>query len=95
MKFFAMGAIVFVAYSEQYHYIRQNSANIANPQLLGSNNSQLTPEAASVSRVKILDSTLREGEQSVGVAFTKRQRLQIAWMLDYFGVDCIEISPII
>lgn len=44
---------------------------------------------------KILDSTLREGEQSVGVSFTKRQRLQIAWMLDYFGVDFIEISPVI
>lgn len=44
---------------------------------------------------KILDSTLREGEQSVGISFTKRQRLQIAWMLDYFGVDFIEISPVI
>ena len=45
--------------------------------------------------VSILDSTLREGEQSVGVSFSKRQRLQIAWMLDYFGVDAIEISPVI
>ncbi len=45
--------------------------------------------------VSILDSTLREGEQSVGISFTKRQRLQIAWMLDYFGVDFIEISPVI
>lgn len=48
-----------------------------------------------LSKVRILDSTLREGEQSVGVSFNKRQRLQIAWMLDYFGVDCIEISPVI
>ena len=47
------------------------------------------------SNVSILDSTLREGEQSVGVSFSKRQRLQIAWMLDYFGVDFIEISPAI
>ncbi|MHB1868667.1 MAG: LeuA family protein [Nitrososphaerales archaeon] len=45
--------------------------------------------------IKVLDSTLREGEQSVGISFTKRQRLQIAWMLDYFGVDFIEISPVI
>lgn len=45
--------------------------------------------------VKILDSTLREGEQSPGISFTMRQRLQIAWMLDYFGVDAIEISPVI
>lgn len=43
----------------------------------------------------ILDSTLREGEQSPGVSFTVSQRLQIAWMLDYFGVDAIEISPIV
>jgi isopropylmalate/homocitrate/citramalate synthase len=49
----------------------------------------------SVKEVKILDSTLREGEQGVGISFTKRQRLQIAWMLDYFGVDFIEISPVI
>ena len=49
----------------------------------------------SLGSVTILDSTLREGEQSVGISFTKRQRLQIAWMLDYFGVDCIEISPVI
>ncbi len=45
--------------------------------------------------VSVLDSTLREGEQSVGISFSKRQRLQIAWMLDYFGVDAIEISPVI
>lgn len=48
-----------------------------------------------LSHVKVLDSTLREGEQSVGISFSKRQRLQIAWMLDYFGVDYIEISPVI
>ncbi len=46
-------------------------------------------------RVHILDTTLREGEQGAGVSFTTRQRLQIAWMLDYFGVDAIEISPVI
>ncbi len=45
--------------------------------------------------INILDSTLREGEQSPGVSFTMRQRLQIAWMLDYFGVNAIEISPIV
>ena len=46
-------------------------------------------------RIKILDSTLREGEQHPGVSFTVKQRVQIAWMLDYFGVDQIEISPVI
>ena len=40
-------------------------------------------------RIRILDSTLREGEQHPGVSFTNKQRIQIAWMLDYFGVDQI------
>ena len=46
-------------------------------------------------KIKILDSTLREGEQSPGCSFTNSQRTQIAWMLDFLGVDAIEISPII
>ncbi|MFL6400897.1 MAG: 2-isopropylmalate synthase, partial [Nitrososphaeraceae archaeon] len=46
-------------------------------------------------RTRILDSTLREGEQHPGVSFTKKQRIQIAWMLDAFGVDQIEISPVV
>ncbi len=48
-----------------------------------------------VQNIKILDSTLREGEQHPGVYFTNKQRIQIAWMLDYFGVDQIEISPVV
>jgi len=44
-------------------------------------------------RIRVLDTTLREGEQHPGVSFTNKQRIQIAWMLDYFGVDQIEISP--
>jgi len=46
-------------------------------------------------KVHILDSTLREGEQAPGVSFTRGQKLQLAWMLDRFGVDMIEISPIV
>lgn len=45
--------------------------------------------------IRILDSTLREGEQHPKVSFTNKQRIQIAWMLDYFGVDQIEISPVV
>src|SRR5439155_16195702 len=45
--------------------------------------------------IGILDSTLREGEQHPGVAFTIKQRIQIAWLLDSFGVDQIEISPVV
>ena len=46
-------------------------------------------------KIKVLDSTLREGEQHPGVSFTIKQRIQIAWMLDSFGVDQIEISPVV
>src|ERR671923_2871606 len=46
-------------------------------------------------KIRILDSTLREGEQHPGVSFTIKQRIQIAWMLDSFGVDEIEISPVV
>jgi isopropylmalate/homocitrate/citramalate synthase len=46
-------------------------------------------------KIRVLDSTLREGEQHPGVSFTNKQRIQIAWMLDYFGVDQIEISPVV
>lgn len=45
--------------------------------------------------VRLLDSTLREGEQHPGVSFTEKQRAQLAWELDAFGVDQIEISPVI
>ncbi|HUR69760.1 MAG TPA: homocitrate synthase [Candidatus Thermoplasmatota archaeon] len=40
--------------------------------------------------VKLLDSTLREGEQTPGVDFTHEQKLEIARRLDAFGVDFIE-----
>lgn len=43
--------------------------------------------------IRVLDTTLREGEQHPGVSFTNKQRIQIAWELDSFGVDQIEVSP--
>ena len=45
--------------------------------------------------ITILDSTLREGEQHPGISFTAKQRAQIAWELDCFGVNQIEISPVV
>jgi len=45
-----------------------------------------------MNRVKILDTTLREGEQTPGVSFTLEQKLGIAHMLDDFGVDYIEVG---
>jgi 2-isopropylmalate synthase len=41
-------------------------------------------------RPEILDSTLREGEQTPGVHFTVNQKVEIAKRLDAFGVDFIE-----
>ena len=42
--------------------------------------------------IQILDSTLREGEQTPGVSFTVPQKLEIVKMLDAFGVDFIEVG---
>lgn len=40
--------------------------------------------------VEILDSTLREGEQTPGVTFSVEEKIIIAQLLDEFGVDIIE-----
>ncbi|VVB58167.1 putative homocitrate synthase AksA [Candidatus Anstonella stagnisolia] len=45
--------------------------------------------------VLILDSTLREGEQAPNVRFSHEQAVKIASELDSFGVDFIEVSPIV
>ena len=42
------------------------------------------------STLKIYDTTLRDGEQTIGVVFDKEEKLQIAKMLDKVGVDRIE-----
>jgi 2-isopropylmalate synthase len=41
-------------------------------------------------KVKLLDSTLREGEQTPGVDFTYEQKIEIARALDAFGIDYVE-----
>src|SRR5919197_367477 len=46
--------------------------------------------------VKIFDTTLRDGEQTPGVAMTPDQKIQIAIRLDELGVDAIEAGfPIV
>jgi homocitrate synthase len=42
--------------------------------------------------VKIIESTLREGEQFVGASFTTDEKIEIAYLLDDFGVECIELT---
>ena len=48
-----------------------------------------------VKTVKILDTTLRDGEQTPGVSLTPEQKLQIAKQLDILGVDFIEAGTAI
>jgi homocitrate synthase len=40
----------------------------------------------------IIESTLREGEQFVGASFTTAQKIEIAQLLDAFGVECLELT---
>ena len=40
----------------------------------------------------IIESTLREGEQFVGASFSSAQKVEIARLLDAFGVECIELT---
>jgi 2-isopropylmalate synthase len=41
-------------------------------------------------KVRIFDTTLRDGEQTPGVSVTPEQKLQIAMKLDELGIDAIE-----
>ena len=43
-------------------------------------------------KVQILDTTLREGEQTPGVSFRISQKIDIVKLLNQFGVDYIEIG---
>src|SRR5258706_1327209 len=41
-------------------------------------------------RVRILDTTLRDGEQSPGAAMTHEEKIEVAMLLDEMGIDIIE-----
>ena len=47
-------------------------------------------------KIRIFDTTLRDGEQTIGVSLSPDQKLSIAKKLDALGVDAIEAGfPVI
>ncbi|MGA8297138.1 MAG: hypothetical protein WB770_08870 [Acidimicrobiales bacterium] len=58
----------------------------------GSLNAQAGTMMPAGTKVGLYDTTLRDGEQTVGVVMTAEQKLQIARMLDELGVDRIEVG---
>src|ERR1700704_6271590 len=49
-----------------------------------------TPEGTEQARVRIFDTTLRDGEQSPGISLNTGEKLEIAHQLARLGVDVIE-----
>jgi hypothetical protein len=47
---------------------------------------------SNVTNFKIIESTLREGEQFANAFFTTEKKLEIATLLDDFGVEYIELT---
>jgi 2-isopropylmalate synthase len=54
------------------------------------NPSATPPHTNEKDRVRIFDTTLRDGEQSPGAAMTLEEKLEVADLLDEMGVDIIE-----
>ncbi|MGB9335337.1 MAG: hypothetical protein WCB14_10045, partial [Candidatus Acidiferrales bacterium] len=52
--------------------------------------SKIGPSAARKGPVRFYDTTLRDGEQTVGVALDPQQKLEIARLLDSLGISRIE-----
>jgi len=49
-----------------------------------------TTNTQKTERIKIFDTTLRDGEQSPGAAMTHEEKIEVAELLDEMGVDIIE-----
>src|SRR5687768_1468238 len=45
---------------------------------------------ATISRIQVFDTTLRDGEQAPGFSMTASEKLRLAQQLDRLGVDIIE-----
>ena len=58
----------------------------------GSLNERAGTSAAAGTKVGLYDTTLRDGEQTVGVVMSAEQKLEIAKLLDQLGVDRIEVG---
>jgi len=43
-------------------------------------------------RIKIVDTTLRDGEQRAGVVFSNQEKIRLARLLEGIGVDQIEVG---
>src|ERR1700719_1469357 len=48
------------------------------------------PHTDQLERVRIFDTTLRDGEQSPGAAMTHEEKIEVAALLDEMGIDIIE-----
>ncbi|MBX3533488.1 MAG: 2-isopropylmalate synthase [Xanthobacteraceae bacterium] len=55
-----------------------------------SNPNSPAPKGSEKDRVLIFDTTLRDGEQCPGASMTFEEKLEVAELLDYMGVDIIE-----
>jgi isopropylmalate/homocitrate/citramalate synthase len=67
-----------------------NSASANNGIWTSSLNQETSSWTSSVPIVRFYDTTLRDGEQTVGVVFTPQQKIEIAKKLDQMGVGRIE-----
>src|SRR5262249_58495701 len=53
-------------------------------------NAITAPHETQKDRVRIFDTTLRDGEQSPGAAMTHEEKIEVAVLLDEMGIDIIE-----
>jgi len=46
-------------------------------------------------KIKVFDTTLRDGEQMPGVIFTPEQKIELACIFSDFGIDIIDLMPVV